>query len=92
MSHRTGLSLRTGVPVREGGPACIWGGILTLRCGLDVGGRVGGADMDGGLPIGVPETLRIGGPALGGGGVAEDVAAVSEPPAFLLIHFLRSGS
>ena len=53
--------------------------------------RIVGGARSGGLaaPTGVALAVR-GGPALGGGGVAEGVGAVSPP--FLLIHRFRSGS
>jgi hypothetical protein len=53
--------------------------------------RIGGGprSAEGDPATGVPLAVR-GGPAFGGGGVAEGVGAVSPP--FLLIHRLRSGS
>ena len=79
-------------------PAVVGGGALpsevpsisddpeAARCGDPEGGR--GADVK--FAPGGPLTDR-GGPALGGGGVAEG-AGVCSAPAFLLIHRFCSGS
>lgn len=89
-----------GVEDLDGGP--IGGGIDDDRCGVDVGGREGGAPSpecgsEEGIPIAwfaattFPLTLRLGGPLFGGGGVAIGFDASPAPP-FLLTHFLSSGS
>ena len=78
-----------GVLAREGIP--IGGGIDELLGGIEVGGRkpAGGGPI-GGVP---PDALLAAadGPPRGGGGVAAGFT-VSTAPAFLLIHFLSSGS
>lgn len=78
-----------GVLARDDMP--IGGGIDELRGGIDVGGR---RPVDGGPIGGVPPDALLGaagGPPRGGGGVAVGLL-VSVAPAFLLIHFLSSGS
>jgi len=62
----------------EGGPLA---GVMAREGGPDIGGPDGGPAA--------PLALLLG--PLGGGGVAADGVAASEPP-FLLTHFLRSGS
>ena len=87
-----GPSLSDGTPgvlARDPGPP-IGGGIDELRGGIEVGGRrpVGGPAGW----FGPPDALRaVAGGPLGGGGVAAGFDA-SDGPAFLLIHFLSSGS
>ena len=64
---------------------------LTALCPIPDGGPliVDGA-LVGPLPPGGPE-LVLGGPAFGGGGVA-DLASVCSAPAFLFTHRFSSGS
>ena len=78
-----------GVLARDGMP--IGGGIDELLGGIEVGGR---RPVEGGPIGGVPPDALLaaaGGPPRGGGGVAAGLA-VSVAPAFLLTHFLSSGS
>ena len=83
-----------GGTAREGGPSNCPDVVLvamaeTDRCGGALPPMGLGADVD---PMaGEPLTLR-GGPALGGGGVADGPSCAPSLPAFLLTHLPKSGS
>jgi hypothetical protein len=88
-----GAAMEDGT-TRAGGPSDCLNGVLcamadTARCGGAVPLMALGADV---VSIaGEPLTLR-GGPALGGGGVADGPSCVPSLPAFLLTHLFNSGS
>jgi hypothetical protein len=79
------------------GASSMGGGMeVLLSMGFDVGGRDRNAEGGPMAPGSAPaadwfDTLLLGGPLLGGGGVALLAVASCAPP-FLLIHFFRSGS
>lgn len=83
-----------GGTARVGGPSDCPNVVLvamadTARCGGALPLMALGADV--GSIAGEPLTLR-GGPALGGGGVADGPSCVPSLPAFLLTHLFNSGS
>jgi hypothetical protein len=83
-----------GGTAREGGPSNCPDVVLVAMAETD---RCGGAlapmglGVDVGSMAGEPLTLR-GGPALGGGGVADGPSCAPSLPAFLLTHLFKSGS